>query len=166
MVVSVVGKDPARVQKIFLTGTVVYNGYRYSWQPLPAELPEITTLLAPFPDDDPSRLFDPLVVTRALLEIGGGTQRSVTELLREDTSAKKWFASRSPWDVVLELARDPLPRYEKYSYALRADLFRLSLAFPQAQLFLAGLLEVAPRGLRLRWSNLRPPAAVTYVLPR
>jgi len=59
MVVSVTGKDPARVQQIFRNGTVVYNGYRYSWDGIPAELAEIASLLHPFPDDEPSRPFHP-----------------------------------------------------------------------------------------------------------
>jgi hypothetical protein len=57
MVVSIAGKDAARVQQIFRSGTVVYNGYRYWWDALPAEREEIERLLIPFPDDDPSRPF-------------------------------------------------------------------------------------------------------------
>src|ERR1700739_2438631 len=84
MVVSVVGKDPARVQQILRTGTVVYNGYRYSWESLSADLPEISTLLEPFPDDDPSRPFDSSHASAVLVESGGGTQRAVIELSRQD----------------------------------------------------------------------------------
>src|SRR5579883_3088198 len=38
MVVSVAGKDPARVQQIVRSGTVVYHGYRYWWEALSAEI--------------------------------------------------------------------------------------------------------------------------------
>ena len=38
MVVSIAGKEPQRVQKIFQSGTVVYNGFRYWWNALPADL--------------------------------------------------------------------------------------------------------------------------------
>ena len=59
MVVSVAGKDAARVLQIFRSSTVVYNGYRYWWDALPAEREEIERLLLPFPEDDPSRPFEP-----------------------------------------------------------------------------------------------------------
>src|SRR5712664_722641 len=72
MVVSVAGKDAARVQQIFRSGTVVYNGYRYWWDALHAEREEIERLLLPFPEDEPYRPFDPGSATAVLLEIGGG----------------------------------------------------------------------------------------------
>jgi hypothetical protein len=166
MLVSVVGKDPARVQQILHTGSVVYNGYRYSWESLLAEPAEISSLLAPLPDDDPSRAFDSAQAIAALLESGGGTQRSITEINHQDGAAKKLFAKHSPWDVLLQLAANIPPRYEKYSHARHADLFRLTLPFDRAQQFLATLLEAAPHSLRHRWSTLRPPSAVTFVCTR
>ena len=166
MVVSVVGKDAARVQQTLHTGTVVYNGYRYSWESLTADLPEVEALLAGFPDDDPSRPFDAAKVTAAILESGGGTQRSLTEVSREDAASKKIFGKYSPWDLLVQLAATDKPRYDKYSHARRADLFRLTLPYDRAQQFLAALLEAAPRGLRHRWAQVRPPAAITFVCPR
>ena len=166
MVVSVVGKDAARVQQIFRSGTVVYNGYRYWWDALPAESEEIERLLIPFPEDDPSRPFEPEKATAALLEIGGGAQRSVVEISRQDAGAKKFLGNHSPWDVLTAFASGKTARYEKYAHARRADLFRLSLPFDQAQQLLATILAAAPRKLKYRWSTLRPPAAVTFVCPR
>ncbi|HTP69516.1 MAG TPA: hypothetical protein VMJ35_11485 [Dongiaceae bacterium] len=166
LVVSVVGKDSARLQQIFRTGSVVYNGYRYSWESLSPELSELEPLLAQFPDDDPSRSFDPASAVAALFEIGGGTQRNVVELTRKEAAEKKLFAKNSPWDLVLQLAAVSAPRYEKYSHARKADLFRVTLPFDQAQQLLAALLDAAPRALRHRWSTLRPPAALTFVCPR
>jgi hypothetical protein len=166
LVVNVAGKDPARVQQIFRIGSVIYNGYRYQWDSLTADLTEIESLLLPFPDDDPARPFDATQATEVLLEIGGGTQRNVVEVTKQDASEKKLFAKHSPWDLFLQLAVGTTPRYEKYSYARRADLFRLTLPYDQAQQFLAALLEAAPRSLRHRWSALRPPAAITFMCPR
>jgi hypothetical protein len=166
MIVNVVGKNPERVQQILRTGTVVYNGYRYNWGSLSAELPELATLLASFPDDDPSRAFHPAEVTAVLLESGGGTQRSIFELSRDEASAKKLFAKESPWDLLLQFAAANPPRYEEYSYARHADRFRLTLPYDRAQQFLAALLQAAPRTLRHRWSALRPPAAITFLCPR
>ena len=166
MIVSVVGKDSSRVQQTLHTGTIVYNGYRYSWEPLSADPSEIIALLAPFPDDDPSRPFDPGQVSMVLLESGGGTQRSVHELSRRDASEKKLFARYSPWDLLSKLAASDPPRYEKYSHARRADLFRLTLPFDRAQQLLSAMLESAPRTFRHRWATLRPPSAITFVCPR
>jgi hypothetical protein len=166
MVVSVVGKEAKRVQQILRTGSVVYNGYRYQWDSLSADLQELEALLAPFPDDDPSLPFDAGQAIAALLEYGGGTQRHIVEIGRDEASEKKMFAKSSPWSLIVQLASNSPPRYEKYSHARHADLFRLTLPYDQAQQFLAELLELAPRGLRRRWTALRPPAAVTYVCPR
>jgi hypothetical protein len=166
MVVSVAGKDPGRVQQIFRTGTVVYNGYRYWWDALQADREELDRLLLTFPDDDPSRLFDPAQATAVLLETGGGAQRTVVEITRHDAAQKKLFARHSPWDVLTNFASGKSPRYEKYAHARRADLFRLSFPFDQAELLLAAILAAAPRKLKYRWSALRPPAALTFVCPR
>ena len=166
MVVSVAGKDAARVQQIFRSGTVVYNGYRYWWDALSTEREEIEQLLLVFPDDDPSRGFDAAQTTAVLLEIGGGAQRTVVEISRHDAAQKKLFAKHSPWDVLTNFASARSPRYDKYNHARRADLFRLSLPFDQAQPLLSAILAAAPRKLKYRWSTLRPPAALTFVCPR
>ncbi len=166
MVVRVVGKDAVRVQKIFQSGTVIYNGYRYWWEGIPAELGEIETLLLPFPGDDPSTVFAPANAIAVLLEIGGGTQRNVVEIDRAEASVKKLFGSTSPWSVMLAQVGALPARYEKYSHARKADLFRVSLPYDKAQELLNAMLQNAPRSLRNRWSTLRPPAAVTFVCPR
>jgi len=166
MVVSVAGKDPTRVQQIFRGGTVVYNGYRYWWDALQAEREEIEQLLIHFPDDDPSRPFEPEQATAVLLEIGGGAQRTVVEITVQDAARKKLFAKHSPWDVLTNFASGKSPRYEKYAHARRADLFRFSLPLHQAQSLLVAMFGAAPRKLRYRWSTLRPPAALTFVCPR
>ena len=166
MIVSVAGKDAARVQQVLHSGTIVYNGYRYSWEPLSGDSREIDALLAPFPDDDPSRPFDPAQASVVLFESGGGTQRSVVEISHRDASEKKLFGKYSPWELLAKLAASAPPRYEKYSYARRADLFRLTLPYDRAQQLLAAMLESAPRAFRHRWATLRPPSAITFVCPR
>jgi hypothetical protein len=166
LVVSIASKDAARVRQIFRSGTAVYHGYRYWWDGIPAEASEIAALLVPFPDDDPSRRFEPSKATAALLEIGGGTQCHVVEIVRAEASEKKFLGKHSPWQVLLQNAASHTARYEKYSHARRADLFRISLPYDQAQQLLAALLEAAPRSLRHRWSTLHPPATVTFVCPR
>ena len=166
MVVRVAGKDSARVQKIFQSGTVVYNGYRYWWDSIPAEPGEIESLLLPFPDDDPTIAFEPAKSTSVLFEIGGGAQRNVVEIQRIEASGRKFFANTTPWNMILALAGTLPSRYEKYSHARKADLYRVSIPFDKSQELLRAMLQNAPRGLRNRWSTLRPPAVVTFVCPR
>jgi hypothetical protein len=166
MVVSVAGKDAARAQQIFRNGTVVYNGYRYSWEGIPADLPEIDSLLRPFPDDDPTRPFKPEEAKSVLFEMGGGAQRNTVEIFRADASGKKLFGKNSPWDMLVECAHDSPALYEKYSHARKADLYRISLPFDKGRDLLTAMLESAPRALRYRWTTLRPPALITFVCPR
>lgn len=166
MVVSVVGKDAERVQRILQTGTVVFNGYRYTWNGLEAELPEIETLLLPFPQDEPSRAFHVEEATAVVWEMGGGTQRQLTEITRQEASKKKLFAKATPWQVLLDVVKQLQARYEKYSHAQKGDLFRVSLPYEKAHELLRAMLEAAPRGLRHRWSTLRPPAVLTFLCPR
>ncbi len=166
MVISVVGKEADRVRKILQSGTVLYNGYRYWWDGLALEPQEIEALLLQFPDDEPSRAFDPSQATAILFEMGGGTQRNLVEITIREASEKKLLSRTTPWDVLTRFVAANPPRYEKYSHARRADLYRLTLTFDRAQLLLNAILEAAPTALRHRWSTLRPPAALTFVQPR
>ena len=59
MVLSVTGKDPERIRQILRSGTVVFHFYRYWWDSLEVGEAELETLLAAFPDADPSRIFQP-----------------------------------------------------------------------------------------------------------
>lgn len=166
MVVRVAGKDASRLQQILQSGTVVYNGYRYTWEGIAATLGELEARLIPFPDDEPDRPFAAANVLSAILESGGGTQRHVVEITRQEASRKKLFSRQSPWDVLLLVGKEFPPRYEKYSYARKADLFRSSLPYDKRQELLKAMFEAAPRGLRQQWGTLRPPAIITFVCPR
>ncbi len=166
MVVSVTGKNASRVQQIFRAGTVVYNGYRYWWDGFASKEDEVRGLLALFPDDDPARVFDPAEVTAVSLEIGGGTQRSLVAITRREASAKKLFHKRNPWEILLKAAQDSTPRYEKYSHAERADVYRVHLSFEMAASLLKQVLNASPRVLRKKLSALQPPAALLFFIPR
>ncbi len=166
MVVSVTGKNASRVRQIFRAGTVVYNGYRYWWDGFASKEDEITGLLALFPDDDPAIPFNPAQVTAVSLEIGGGTQRSLVGLVRHEASAKKLFCKRSPWEILLTAAKVSTPRYEKYSHAEHADIYRVHLPSEMAASLLKQLLDAAPRGLRKKLAALQPPAALLFFIPR
>jgi hypothetical protein len=166
MVVSVAGKDASRLQQILQSGTVVYNGYRYTWESITALPRELEVLLLPFPDDEPDRPFVSANVLSATLESGGGTQRHVVEITRQAASHKKLFRKQSPWDVLMLVGKEFPARYERYSYARKADLFRSAVPYEKAQELLRSMLDSAPRSLRQQWNMLRPPAIVTFVCPR
>jgi hypothetical protein len=166
MVVSVTGKSVSRVQQIFRAGTVVYNGYRYWWEGFASKEDEITRLLAPFPDDDPARLFNPAQVTAISLEIGGGTQRSLVGIVRAEAAARRLFHRQSPLEILLAAAQDATPRYEKYSHAERADVYRVQLSFGAATSLLAQVAGASRRGLRKKLAALRPPSAILFFIPR
>ena len=166
MVVSVTGKNVARVQQIFRAGTVVYNGYRYWWEGFAGNEGEIAGVLADFPEDDPGMPFDATRVTAVSLEIGGGAQRSLVGIARGEASARKLFHKRSPWEVLLDVTKGSNPRYEKYSHAERADVYRAHLSPEMAALFLKQLLDAAPRPLRKKLATLQPPSAILFFVPR
>jgi hypothetical protein len=166
MVVSITGKNVSRVGQIFRAGTVVYNGYRYWWDGFASNEEEIASLLALFPDDDPSRVFNSADVNAVNLEIGGGTQRSLVGVTRDEASAKRIFHKRSPWEILLSAAKDSTPRYEKYSHAERADVYRVHLPTETAASLLKQMLEASPRALRKKLAALHLPAAVLFLVPR
>lgn len=167
MVVSVTGKNVSRVQQIFRTGTVVYNGYRYWWEGFASSENEVAGLLATFPDDDPARTFNPNHVTSVTLEIGGGAQRSLVGITRLEASPRKLFHRRSPWEILFIAVKDAAPRYEKYSHADRADIYRLHLSPENAAPFMKQLRDASARSLRKKLAALQqPPAAILFFSPR
>ncbi len=166
MVVSVTGKNVLRVQQIFRAGTVVYNGYRYWWDGFVSTETEIANLLAPFPDDDPSRPFNASAVTSVSLETGGGTQRSLIHITRQEASAKRLFCKRNPWEILLGVSENSAPRYEKYSHAEHADVYRLHLPLETAASLLHEMAKAARRSLRKKLAALQPPSSLLFLKPR
>jgi hypothetical protein len=166
MVVSVTGKTVTRVQQVFRAGTVVYNGYRYWWDGFASNENELAGLLALFPDDDPARPFNSAEVAAATFEIGGGAQLSLVGIARSEASARRLFHKRSPWEILLAVAKDSAPRYEKYSHAERADVFRVHLSAEMAAALLKQMMDASPRTPRKKLTALRPPAAILFFLPR
>ena len=166
MVVSVTGKDVSRVQQIFRAGIVVYNGYRYWWNGFHSDASELSALLAHFPEDDLSRPFDSAAVTTVSLEIGGGTQRSLIGIARQEALAKRLFHKQSPWEILLKAARESTPHYEKYSHSHRADIYRLHVPAKTGVALLKDALDAAPRALRNKLAGLQPPSTLLFFAPR
>jgi hypothetical protein len=105
-------------------------------------------------------------VAAATFEIGGGAQLSLVGIARSEASARRLFHKRSPWEILLAVTQDSAPRYEKYSHAERADIYRVHLSAEMAAALLKQMIDAAPRTLRKKLTALRPPAAVLFFLPR
>ncbi len=147
-ILRVTGKDAARIGDILRQGVVVSGASRFRWEPLEATLEEIAQVLDPFPDPRPERAFDPARCVRAALTGG----RAAIELTREAASRKGWFQRRSFWEAILEATAQLTPVYQQYSYADRADVYRVELAPETARSLReqAGLLRYSSLEMQVR----------------
>lgn len=166
MIVSVAGKDPARVQQILRSGTVVFHAYRYWWQGLDAEPEKLAQLLAGFPDADPSRPFRPENCTEAVFESGGTPPRHSLRLRREEVHRGGWFRSHTLWDALMDITRAHAPHYHEYSYALRGDIYALQLDATSLAQFARDAQKLAPRTLRQQLAQLSGATQVLLLCPR
>jgi len=166
MVLSVTGKDLARIQHILRTGTVVFHFYRYRWQGFEADAAELAAALASFPDDDPARAFRAEECTAALLESGGQPPRHSVELSREAAARKRWFRSRSFWDSLLALGQARAPVYQGYSYLRRADLYQQAVSAEQIAALAGEAARLAPRELRAGLRQLPEMSRIVFICPR
>ena len=166
MILSVSGKDVARVRQLLHSGTVVYHFYRYSWTGFEADEAELATALAQFPDDDPSRAFDASQCTNALFETGGANPTRLLDLNRVVASKRRIFRGQSFWARLLEIAAEEKPAYQKYSYGRRADLYRLELDSENLFLIEQAAEHLAPGNLRSPLRALQSAACILFVCPR
>ncbi len=166
MIVSVAGKDPARVQQILRSGTIVFHSYRYWWQGLDAQPEKLADLLAHYPDADPSRPFRAEDCTEAVFESGGIPPRHSLRLRREEIHRRGWFRSRTLWDALLDIARANAPRYREYSYALRGDIYALQPDAPALARFAQDAAKLAPRSLRPQLAQLAATTQIVFLCPR
>jgi hypothetical protein len=165
MVVSVTGKDAQRIRQILRSGTVVFHFYRYWWQGFEIAETELGALLAHFPDPDPNRDFRGEQCTLALIEDNGIPSRLSIEIERAAASRGGLFRRRSLWDDLLAAAATGPVRYHGYSYARRADVYRLELT-PELLATLAAAAARAPRHLRRELVALERAARIVFVCPR
>src|SRR6202140_625691 len=148
MILSVAGKDAARVRQLLHSGTVVYHFYRYSWTGFDADEAELASALARFPDADPSRPFAPDQCMVAIFESGGVNRRHLMELPRAAGSKRRVFRGESFWERLLEIAGHDKLQYEGYSYGRRADLYRLNMNRENALQIAQAVKRLAPSGLQ------------------
>ncbi len=173
MVVSVTGKDLARVQQVLRSGTIVFHFYRYWWQGFEADAAELRGQLAQFPDPDPTRMFRAEECTAVLLESGGQSfaaqdrpGRHSVELERKAASRKRLLRSRSFWDALVGLGQAQGPAYHSYSYARRADLYQLTLSAQDIARLAGEARRLARRELQAQLRRLAEATRIVFVCPR
>jgi hypothetical protein len=166
MILSVTGRDLARVQQILKTGTIVFHFYRYWWQGFETDAAEISAVLAEFPMDDPSRSFSASECAIVVLESSMKTRPSI-DVDKKEADQKSMFASQSFWGCLLAIAESAQEiKYGGYSFARRADLYRVELSAEQAAKLQRNVEKFASRPLRGAIETLGAVARVVFVCPR
>jgi hypothetical protein len=166
MVLSVTGKNAARIRQILRSGTVVYHFYRYSWAGFDADEAELTAALARFPDADPSRAFDAGKCMLTVFETAGANPKHLLELDRAAASKRRMFRGQSFWERLLEISDGEKPAYQNYSYARRADLYQLNLNAENLARIAQAATRLAPGNLRAALRMLPAAARIVFVCPR
>jgi hypothetical protein len=166
MVVSVAGKDLARVQKILSAGTVVFHSFRYWWTGFEADPAALREILQKYPDADPSRAFRADDCAEVILESSGTPPRHSLRIRREEAGKRRLLRSRSFWDNLMNLARNAAPTYREYSYSQHGDIYALSLTPEQIARLAREATRSAPRTLRADLAVLSAISQIVFVCPR
>jgi hypothetical protein len=143
-ILGIAGKDEARIREILLRGTLVSGASRFRWQGWQAEAPDLTAMLASFPDPDPSLPFAAARCTRVTLRGG----RQAIELAREAIGRKSLLRRTTYWDLLMEVAGAASPVYQGYSYKDRTDRFLREFSRAEADRLRAGSDAVSFSTLR------------------
>lgn len=123
LMLGVTGRDPDRVHELLRRGTLVSGATRFRWTGWDADREALESLLATFPDSEPSRPFAAERSVRAVLR-GPSCCISIT---REAAVLRRFLHRRSYWAVLMEVAAAGTARYVEYSHAQHADCYRLEL---------------------------------------
>lgn len=174
MILGVTGKDPARVQQILRTGTLVFNFYRYWWTGFDADAQELAAVLAQFPDADPARAFREGDCSAAVLA-GKNFQPApgnVTlpangiELSRAEAGRKRLLSRKTFWDALMIVPSERAPEYLGYSYQRRADLYIVEISPEQAASLARAAEKLAPRSVRAQLAQISAAARILFLCPR
>ena len=166
MLLSVAGKDVARLQQILRAGTTVYNYYRYWWQGFEAGTEELRAALGRFPEADPARAFESSHCSLAILEHAAAPGRALVEIRREEASKRRWFRGKNFWQWLMQLAATHAPRYRTYSYARHADLYELELTAEVVEQIASEAERLATRAVRAQLKHVRRANRIVFVCPR
>jgi hypothetical protein len=88
------------------------------------------------------------------------------EFDRSGASRKRLFRRRSLWDALLAAASSGPLAYDGYSYARRADLYRLQISAEQAAALAEAAKSLASRDLRRSLPLLARASHIVFVCPR
>jgi hypothetical protein len=174
MILGVTGKDPARVQQILRTGTLVFNFYRYWWQGFDASANELAAELGKFPDADPARPFRAEECSAVVL-VGKNFRPArghVTlpangiELSRTEAGRKRLLRRKNFWDALMDVSRERPPAYLGYSYQRRADLYVMEISPEQATSLARAAEKLAPRSVRALTAQISAAARILFLCPR
>jgi len=141
---GITGKDEARICELLKRGTLVSGSSRFRWSGWEADAEGVREVLGTFPDSDPSRTFEALRCTRAILRGG----RQALEITREAGVRKGMFQRVSFWDLLMELAGAAGATYGGYSYKDRADRFVRELTAAESE-------RIRAASEAVRYSTLR-----------
>jgi hypothetical protein len=166
MVVSVAGKDLARVQKILSSGTVVFHSFRYWWTGFDADPAALCELLQKYPDADPTRSFRSEDCSEVILESSGSPPRHSLRIRREEANKRRLLHARTFWDNLMNLARGAAPTYREYSYSLRGDIYVMVLSPEQIARFARDAARSASRALRADLGVLSAVSQIVFICPR
>jgi hypothetical protein len=166
MILSVAGKDAARVRQLLHSGTIVYHFYRYSWAGFDADETELAAALARFPDADPSRPFAAAQCSHAIFDGPGANPRHLLDLNRATASRRRIFRGQSFWERLMEIAVEEKPAYQNYSYGRRADVYRLALDAENISRMEEAANRLATGKLRSALRVLPSAASVLFACPR
>jgi hypothetical protein len=166
MILSVTGKDAARIRQILNSGTVVYHFYRYLWTGFDADETELSSALTQFPDADPARPFQAGECTLVVFESAGAHPKHLLELDRTAGLKRRIFRGHSFWERLVEIADDAKPAYQSYSYSHRADLYRLELNGQNVLQITQAAERLAPGNLRSALRVLPTAERIVFVCPR
>ena len=165
LILGVTGKSIGRVEQILRGGSVAASGYRYWWEAVQVNPDELDSLLAAFPDPDPSR---PFVATRCILvsaEAGTSTT-PLAEFTAPAASRRRAFRRRSFWDVLLSVAAGQSPEYRSYSYAHRGDLYAMELDANRGAWLAQEARRLGVGDVRAQAAALARAARLVYVCAR
>jgi hypothetical protein len=166
MILSVTGKDAARVRQILRAGTIAFHSFRYWWTGFDPSDADLREALADFPDADPARAFSADDCATVVLESGGVAAREIGEIGSDAGSARRWFARASIWQLLLETVAQTAPTYDGYSYERRADVYRRELEPGESAELAAQAERVAPRTLRQFAHAIAEARRLLLVCPR
>lgn len=166
MILSVTGKDAARVRQILRAGAIAFRSYRYWWTGFELTDADLREALTGFPDADPARAFSAGECTLVVLESGGVAAREIAEIGRGAGSTRRWLHHENIWQLLLATAARVAPVYHGYSYARRADVYRHELTPEEPAQLSAETERVAPRSLRHFARTLADARRILFVCPR